>query len=151
MTILSGDIGWTVVLTVLPAIILLHLYAAPYTKVEESFNAQAVHDILTYGIPWSNVSERFRAQYDHMSFPGAVSRTFLGALALAGLSKPLLWLGDAFDGQYVGTSTASYLLNQPRHTSKLSKANIVDSSSGSGMLECSLTLVFREKCSQSFR
>jgi hypothetical protein len=37
-----------------------------------------------------------------MSFPGAVPRTFIGALALAGLSKPFLWLSHPTDGQFLG-------------------------------------------------
>lgn len=117
MASLRGSIGWIVVFTVFPATILLHLYVAPYTKVEESFNIQAVHDILTYGIPWRNVSQDFRAHYDHMAFPGAVPRTFVGALALAGLFKPLLWLNDTVDGQSIGRSIAGYLLKGARKMS----------------------------------
>ncbi|KAF7503826.1 hypothetical protein GJ744_003216 [Endocarpon pusillum] len=91
--------GWQPVLLILPAVILLHLYVAPYTKVEESFNIQATHDILTHGIPRSNVSEEFKRRYDHMTFPGAVPRTFIGALVLAGLSTPVLWANEAFNRQ----------------------------------------------------
>lgn len=81
----------------IPSLILLHLVVAPYTKVEESFNIQAIHDIATYGFATQNTSSTIQEYYDHATFPGAVPRTFVGALALAGLSKPLLWLGC---GQY---------------------------------------------------
>jgi alpha-1,6-mannosyltransferase len=122
--LLNGPTAWLVVLAILPAIILLHLRIAPYTKVEESFNVQAVHDILTYGIPWSNVSEQFSNQYDHMTFPGAVPRTFIGALALAGLSKPLLWLANAVDAQFLGESTADHLLKKPNRPPKINTTDM---------------------------
>jgi len=90
-----------------PLLITLHLYISPYTKVEESFNIQAVRDIVAYGIPTRDVAVKLEAHYDHMTFPGAVPRTFVGAVVLAGISEPLLWLaGDALDGegrQSVGT------------------------------------------------
>lgn len=76
----------------IPIVILFHLSAAPYTKVEESFNIQAIHDILIHGIPNENAAQFFAANYDHVSFPGSVPRTFTGALLLSGLSRPWVWL-----------------------------------------------------------
>lgn len=78
------------VVLLLPVVISLHLYFAPYTKVEESFNIQAVHDILTYGVPLSDSKRLIAADYDHMSFPGAVPRTFVGALVLSEMSRPFI-------------------------------------------------------------
>lgn len=74
----------------IPSLVLLHLLAAPYTKVEESFNLQATHDILLYSTPTHDIARRLRSTYDHFEFPGAVPRTFLGAFLLAGASKPIL-------------------------------------------------------------
>lgn len=71
---------------------LLHLVISPHTKVEESFNIQAVHDILVYGTPTSNINQRFTTAYDHFSFPGAVPRSFVGAVVLSGISQPLVAL-----------------------------------------------------------
>ena len=67
---------------------LVHLFAAPYTKVEESFNIQATHDILNYGLPWTNATSAIADKFDHATFPGSVPRTFAGALVLAGASTP---------------------------------------------------------------
>ncbi|KAI8947987.1 Alg9-like mannosyltransferase family-domain-containing protein [Xylaria longipes] len=76
----------------IPALVLIHLVVAPYTKVEESFNIQATHDILAYGTPTKNVYEHLSSHYDHFDFPGAVPRTFLGPVFLAGISQPLVAL-----------------------------------------------------------
>ena len=73
---------------VLPTVILIHLFAAPYTKVEESFTIQATHDILASGVPLTNASATVLSKYDHVGFPGAVPRTFVGPLILAGTSMP---------------------------------------------------------------
>jgi alpha-1,6-mannosyltransferase len=71
-------------------VILIHLLYAPYTKVEESFNIQAIHDILNHGIPFRDVSKRLAEDYDHMTFAGVVPRTFVGALVVSGLAKPFV-------------------------------------------------------------
>ncbi|KAK1467905.1 Alg9-like mannosyltransferase [Colletotrichum cuscutae] len=80
----------TALLGLIPALITLHLLLAPDTKVEESFNIQATHDVLVYGTPTHDVAARLRATYDHFEFPGAVPRTFVGPVLLAGLGGPLV-------------------------------------------------------------
>jgi alpha-1,6-mannosyltransferase len=87
----------------IPASIIAHLLAAPFTKVEESFNIQAVHDILHYGIPYSDSASYAPLNYDHIEFPGAVPRTFAGALTLSGISYPIvLFLQKPENSQLVG-------------------------------------------------
>lgn len=80
----------------LTALVLFHLLLAPYTKVEESFNMQAVHDMLNYGVYPSLVL----ANYDHTTFPGAVPRTFVGSAVLALVVR----LADFFYGLVFGQS-----------------------------------------------
>ena len=68
----------------LAAVVVAHVLAAPFTKVEESFNLQATHDLLFH---------RTRlAAFDHHEFPGVVPRSFAGALSLAAASAPLVAL-----------------------------------------------------------
>ncbi|RGP75457.1 alpha-1,6-mannosyltransferase [Fusarium longipes] len=85
----TSDIILTCLLITIP---LTHLLVSPYTKVEESFNIQAVHDILIYGTPTKDIHDRLLQTYDHLTFPGAVPRTFLGAVLLAGLGQPIIAL-----------------------------------------------------------
>jgi alpha-1,6-mannosyltransferase len=62
-------------------IVLFYIICCPYTKVEESFNMQAVFDIMNFGINLSS--------YDHLQFPGVVPRTFLGSMVVSVLCVPL--------------------------------------------------------------
>ncbi|KAF8343590.1 glycosyltransferase family 22 protein [Amanita rubescens] len=63
----------------------LHVLLAPYTKVEESFNLHATHDVLMHGVLPSALPN-----YDHFIFPGAVPRTFVGSVLLAWISTPVI-------------------------------------------------------------
>ncbi|KAI3323461.1 glycosyltransferase family 22 protein [Xylariaceae sp. AK1471] len=85
----------------IPALVIIHLAVAPYTKVEESFNIQATHDILAYGTPTKSVYEHLSSHYDHFDFPGAVPRTFLGPVFLAGMSQPLIALVGFQHAQFI--------------------------------------------------
>ncbi|KAK7466066.1 Dol-P-Man:Man(7)GlcNAc(2)-PP-Dol alpha-1,6-mannosyltransferase [Stygiomarasmius scandens] len=68
-----------------------HVFLAPYTKVEESFNLHATHDVLMYGLA------PFKLQsYDHFIFPGAVPRTFIGSILLAFASSPIIRFASSF-------------------------------------------------------
>ncbi|KAK9771462.1 putative Mannosyltransferase [Seiridium cardinale] len=85
----------------IPALVVIHLVVAPYTKVEESFNLQAAHDILVYGTPTKDVHTKLSTQYDHFDFPGAVPRTFLGPVLLAGFAQPIVALIGFEHAQFV--------------------------------------------------
>lgn len=67
---------------------------------------QAVHDILKYG-PFDVTN------YDHIEFPGAVPRTFVGALITAAIAKPILLLrnllGSDLDPQLIVRGVIGFL------------------------------------------
>ncbi|KAK6905709.1 hypothetical protein I203_106539 [Kwoniella mangroviensis CBS 8507] len=67
-----------------------HVFLSPYTKVEESFTLHAVHDVLTYGWDRSRLSH-----WDHITFPGAVPRSFLPPLIIGTIAYPLACVGVA--------------------------------------------------------
>ena len=88
---ICADFGVDLLLwSLIPLTIFVHLFFSPFTKVEESFNIQAIHDITSYGIPFPQNGTYMAQHYDHVQFPGAVPRTFVGALFLSLLSSPLL-------------------------------------------------------------
>nr|GMD38171.1 dol-P-Man:Man(7)GlcNAc(2)-PP-Dol alpha-1,6-mannosyltransferase isoform X1 [Ipomoea batatas] len=66
----------------LASIAAFYVFAVPYTKVEESFNVQAMHDILYH--------KHHLEQYDHFDFPGVVPRTFVGAFFVSILASPIV-------------------------------------------------------------
>lgn len=85
----------------IPALVIVHLVVAPYSKVEESFNLQAAHDVLVYGVPTQDVHAKLSSQYDHFDFPGAVPRTFVGPVVLAGISQPIVAIMGFEHAQFI--------------------------------------------------
>ena len=68
------------------------IYRCPYSKVEESFNTQAVYDLQNYSW-WSKDG---LLSFDHIEFPGVVPRTFLGPLFLSVIGFPLTMLSRVY-------------------------------------------------------
>uniref|UniRef100_N1QRJ2 Mannosyltransferase n=1 Tax=Aegilops tauschii TaxID=37682 RepID=N1QRJ2_AEGTA len=82
---LLREYGWDLMLGSIAA---FYAVMVPYTKVEESFNVQAMHDILYHN--------HHIEKYDHLEFPGVVPRTFIGALVIAILSSPAVLIIRVF-------------------------------------------------------
>ncbi|XAR54202.1 Dolichyl-P-Man:Man(7)GlcNAc(2)-PP-dolichol alpha-1,6-mannosyltransferase [Bertholletia excelsa] len=68
----------------LGSIAAFYVFSVPYTKVEESFNVQAMHDILYHRLHLE--------RYDHFEFPGVVPRTFVGSMLVSILASPIISL-----------------------------------------------------------
>lgn len=71
------------------------LLQCPHSKVEESFNLQATHDLYYYGIGpalhatlgYSNKDDESLLVYDHLQYPGVVPRTFCGPFLISTILK----------------------------------------------------------------
>lgn len=70
----------SVIDVLLLGIMLGYCILCPYTKVEESFYMQGVHDLLNFGISLE--------KFDHFEFPGVVPRSFIGPLLLSAFVAP---------------------------------------------------------------
>jgi alpha-1,6-mannosyltransferase len=78
---------------------LLALFTCPYSKVEESFNLQATHDLFYHSLPsWTPDHDAGGASvFDHLRYPGVVPRTFTGPLILAYISYFISWIASPID------------------------------------------------------
>jgi alpha-1,6-mannosyltransferase len=96
----STSVKWSLVFFIVAS---GHVALCPFSKVEESFNMQAVHDLLHVGV-------RNVAQFDHVAHPGVVPRTFLGAVAMATAAWPFHWALQQFADDVFFTKLASQLV-----------------------------------------
>ena len=60
MRILENILEFSIIITTLA-----YLYIAPYTKVEESFNIQATHDMLLHGLKINKVNSYIEVLNDY--------------------------------------------------------------------------------------
>lgn len=105
---------------VLFAVVTGHLLLAPYTKVEESFTIQAVHDIVNHGVYPPQVLQN----YDHTTFPGVVPRTFVGSVVIAGVVKIVDFIYGIVTGTSLVTDGSSQIHVQIVARAVLALANV---------------------------
>lgn len=98
-SLIKHRLTFTLLLVLLPTLILFHLFAAPYTKIEEAFHIQATHDILRYGLCTTPAT----TQFHHFTNLEPVPRTAVGAAILASVSQWALALREDIDHQFLGT------------------------------------------------
>ena len=105
---------------------IVHVFMCPFTKVEESFNLQATHDILYHQTGIQEVS-CFKSspsviistyllicqQYDHLEFPGVVPRTFLGPIAVSAVAAPFVSLFHVLE---IPKNASLYLGTTPQYS-----------------------------------
>mmetsp|Transcript_4603 Transcript_4603/g.9859 ORF Transcript_4603/g.9859 Transcript_4603/m.9859 type:complete len:579 (-) Transcript_4603:86-1822(-) len=94
-----AETGFRVSAALLFASSLFDLIMCPHSKVEESFQLQATHDLYYYGIGpavreqisgiW-NTEASTALPYDHLQYPGVVPRTFAGPFIISSLCRVLL-------------------------------------------------------------
>ncbi len=137
---LSPCLQFTALMTV--SIILTILI--PYTKVEESFSTQAIHDFLylaspkrlayvMVGLDGDQIDGKFgqdnsAIRWDHSDFPGPVHRSFIGPFVVSLLVKPFTYISfstytpeNITDSSQTGESQSdSSLLTSPNSTSSIS-------------------------------
>lgn len=71
-------------------VVVVHVLAAPHTKVEEIFQVNNIHDHLYLGAQLQD--------YDFVEFPGVVYRTFISSLMIAFVASPFKFLVEAMGG-----------------------------------------------------
>ena len=95
----------------IPLVIFIHLWAAPFTKIEESFNIEATHDLMTYGFP-KDYAE-IASKYEHALYPGPVPRTFVGPVLLAAVGRFWQVHLDGLQRQILGRCCTSNTAHRP--------------------------------------